>query len=77
MNFEFSDAQKMIRQTAQEFTERYVAPLAAELDQTGEFPRETFSRIAALLFTVFGIPDVFGCCGVSDFVKIIVVSVLA
>ena len=77
MNFEFSDAQKMIRQTAQEFTERYVAPLAAELDQTGEFPRETFSRMAAHGFTGIGIPEVYGGSGGSDIEKIIVVSELA
>ena len=65
MNFEFSDAQKMIRQTAQEFTERYVAPLAAELDLTGEFPRETFSRMASHGFTGIGIPEEYGGSGLG------------
>jgi Acyl-CoA dehydrogenases len=77
MNFDFSDAQKMIRQTAQEFTERYVAPLAAELDQTGEFPRETFGRMAAHGFTGIGIPEEYGGSGGSDIEKVIVVSELA
>lgn len=77
MNFEFSDAQKMIRQTAQEFTERYVAPLAAELDLTGEFPRETFSRMASHGFTGIGIPEEYGGSGGSDIEKVIVVSELA
>lgn len=77
MNFDFSDAQKMIRQTAQEFTERYVAPLAAELDQTGEFPRETFSRMAAHGFTGIGIPEEYGGSGGGDIEKVILVSELA
>ena len=77
MNFDFSDAQKMIRQTAQEFAERYVAPLAAELDQTGEFPRETFGRMAAHGFTGIGIPEEYGGSGGSDIEKVIVVSELA
>ena len=77
MNFDFSDAQKMIRQTAQEFTERYVAPLAAELDLTGEFPRETFARMAAHGFTGIGIPEEYGGSGGSDIEKVIVVSELA
>ncbi len=77
MNFDFSEAQKMIRQTAQEFTERYVAPLAAELDLTGEFPRETFSRMASHGFTGIGIPEEYGGSGGSDIEKVIVVSELA
>jgi alkylation response protein AidB-like acyl-CoA dehydrogenase len=77
MNFDFSEAQKMIRQTAQEFTERYVAPLAAELDLTGEFPRETFARMASHGFTGIGIPEEYGGSGGSDIEKVIVVSELA
>ena len=77
MNFDFSEAQKMIQQTAQEFTERYVAPLAAELDLTGEFPRETFSRMASHGFTGIGIPEEYGGSGGSDIEKVIVVSELA
>jgi alkylation response protein AidB-like acyl-CoA dehydrogenase len=34
------DAHAMLQKVAREFAEKEVAPLAAELDLTGEFPRE-------------------------------------
>ncbi len=77
MDFDFSDAQAMIRTTAREFAERYVAPLAAELDRTGEFPRDTFAKMAAHGFTGIGIPEEYGGSGGGDVEKVIVVSELA
>ncbi len=60
MNFELTEDQAMIRDTAREFAERYVAPGAAERDQTAEFPIEPFRQAAELGFTGVFVPEEFG-----------------
>ena len=37
MNFEFSDEQKMLRQTARDFVDKEIMPYMAEWDEKGSF----------------------------------------
>ena len=48
MNFEMTDAQRMIRDMVREFAEKEIRPRAAEIDQTDEFPRDLYRRMAEL-----------------------------
>ena len=50
MNVEFllSDEQRLIRDAARDFAQRIVAPSAAAVDRSGEFPREIYGEMAAL-----------------------------
>lgn len=54
MHFGLTDEQAMIRQTVREFAEREIAPLARHVDESGEFPAETFRKMAAL--DLMGLP---------------------
>lgn len=38
MNFELSDAQRMLRDMVRDFAEKEIKPRAAEIDRTDEFP---------------------------------------
>ncbi|ENO12291.1 acyl-CoA dehydrogenase family protein, partial [Thermoplasmatales archaeon SCGC AB-539-C06] len=38
MKLELNDQQKMIQKMVQEFAEKEIGPIAAELDEKGEFP---------------------------------------
>jgi len=38
MDFDLTDAQRLTRDLVREFAEREVAPRAAEIDRTDEFP---------------------------------------
>ena len=60
MNLELSDDHKTVLKTAREFAEKEVKPLAHHLDETGEFPRETFRKAAELGFTGVYIPEAYG-----------------
>src|SRR3972149_2177810 len=42
MNFALSEEQRLIRETAHRIAKERVAPRAAELDETGEFPEDIF-----------------------------------
>jgi len=77
MNFKFSDAQEMLRKVAREFAENEVQPIAAEIDKTGRFPRETFEKMTEVMFTGIGTPEEYGGAGGGDTDKVIVVSEIA
>src|SRR5439155_10448617 len=46
MDFDLSPEHEMIRQTARDFAEKEIRPVAARVDKTGEFPRATIARMA-------------------------------
>src|SRR4030042_825994 len=50
MNFEFTEEQLMIQQTAREFAQSEIAPTAVERDKTGEFPTEIVKKVGELGF---------------------------
>ena len=54
MDFTLSKKHEMARTLFREFAEKEVKPLAQEVDETEEFPRETVEKMAKLGF--FGIP---------------------
>jgi len=67
----------MLRKVAREFAEKEVQPIAAEIDKTGRFPRETFDKMARIGFTGIGTPLEYGGSGGNDIDKVIVVSEIA
>ncbi|WP_163193132.1 acyl-CoA dehydrogenase [Clostridium thermarum] len=54
MNFTLSKEQELVRQMVREFAVNEVKPIAAEIDETEEFPMENVKKMAKLGF--FGIP---------------------
>jgi alkylation response protein AidB-like acyl-CoA dehydrogenase len=54
MHFELSEEQDLIRRAVREFAEREIAPRARHVDETGEFPAETFRKMGQL--GLMGIP---------------------
>ena len=42
MQFELNEEQKLIQQTARRIAKERVAPRAAEMDETGEYPHDVF-----------------------------------
>ena len=54
MSFKLNKEQEMIQKVSREFTKQYIEPIAAEIDQTEEYPRENLKRMARL--GMFGIP---------------------
>jgi butyryl-CoA dehydrogenase len=65
MKLELSEQQKMIRNMVREFAEKEVAPLAAELDKTGEYPTKTLEKMAKLGLLGIIIPQEYGGAGLD------------
>jgi butyryl-CoA dehydrogenase len=65
MNFELSDEQRMIRDTARDFAAREVAPKAAELDKSGRWPGEIVAKMGELGLMGVAIPEAYGGAGMD------------
>ncbi len=60
MDLQLSDEHRMIRDMARDFAEAEIAPIAAEYDETGEFPRETIAKMGAHGFMGIAVPEEYG-----------------
>jgi len=63
MNFDLSDAQRLIRDMVREFAEKEIRPRAAEIDRTDEFPRDLWKRMAELGILGMTLPPEYGGSG--------------
>jgi len=65
MKLELNEQQKMIRSMVREFAEKEIAPLAAELDKTGEYPTKILEKMAKLGLLGIIIPQQYGGAGLD------------
>jgi butyryl-CoA dehydrogenase len=65
MDFELTDEQRMIRDTAREFAAREIAPKAAELDKNARWPSEILAKMAELGLLGVAIPQEYGGAGMD------------
>ncbi len=77
MDFEFAPEHEMIRQTVHDFTEKEIRPIAANIDQTGEFPRLTIAKMASLGLLGVAIPAEYGGAGLDTISLAIAVEEVA
>jgi butyryl-CoA dehydrogenase len=63
VNLALTDEQALLQRTVREFAEAEVQPRAREIDETGNFSRETFRKAAALGLAGVAIPDRYGGAG--------------
>ncbi|MEW6567193.1 MAG: acyl-CoA dehydrogenase [Chloroflexota bacterium] len=64
-NLNLSPEHEMIRQTARDFAQKEIAPVAAHFDETGEFPSETIRKMGQLGLMGIEIPEEYGGAGMD------------
>ncbi|MBU2611503.1 MAG: acyl-CoA dehydrogenase [Chloroflexi bacterium] len=55
----------MIIQTARDFAQEKIAPVAAEFDESGEFPHETIKKMGEMGFMGIEVPEEYGGAGLD------------
>jgi alkylation response protein AidB-like acyl-CoA dehydrogenase len=64
-NFNLTDEHEMLRREARRFAQEEIAPIAAEYDETGDFPSETIRKMGAMGFMGIEIPEDYGGVGMD------------
>ncbi|HTE41868.1 MAG TPA: acyl-CoA dehydrogenase family protein [Steroidobacteraceae bacterium] len=65
MNFALTEDQEAIQSAAREFAQNEIAPIAAQFDASGEFPRETIRRAGEQGFMGVETPSEYGGSGMD------------
>lgn len=63
--FPLSDEHRMIRDTARDFAQKEIAPIAAEFDESGEFPHATIKKMGEMGFMGIEVPEEYGGAGMD------------
>jgi len=65
MHFSLTEEQKLIQESARDFAQREIVPIAAEHDRTGEFPLATIRKAGQLGFMGVEVPEAYGGAGLD------------
>jgi alkylation response protein AidB-like acyl-CoA dehydrogenase len=63
VNFELDDEQRLFRQTLRDFADKRIAPVAAELERSGEYPEEILAGLRDLGLFGLNVPEEYGGLG--------------
>ena len=63
--FSLTQEHEMIRQAARDFAQKEIAPIAAEFDESGEFPHQTIKKMGEMGFMGIEVPEEYGGAGMD------------
>lgn len=63
--YPLTEEHKMLRDAARDFAQKEIVPIAAEYDETGEFPHATIKKMGELGFMGIEIPERYGGAGMD------------
>jgi len=66
-----SEEHEMIRQAARDFAQKEIAPVAAEYDESGEFPFETIRKMGEMGFMGIEVPEEYGGAGMDTLAYVV------
>jgi butyryl-CoA dehydrogenase len=74
VNFELTEEQQLLQKSVREFAEAEVRPRAKDLDETGHFPRDLFTKAAGLGLTGIAVDENDGGTGFDHIAYTIVIE---
>ena len=77
MDFTLTEEQQMIQQAARDFAQQSIAPVAAQFDLSGEFPRQTIAAAGELGFMGVEVPQEYGGAGLDTICYALVMEEIA
>lgn len=63
--YPLTDEHKMIRDAARDFAQKEISPIAAEHDESGEFPHATMKKMGEMGFMGIEVPEQYGGAGMD------------
>jgi alkylation response protein AidB-like acyl-CoA dehydrogenase len=75
--FKLSEEHEMLREAVRGVCEDKIAPLAAEVDATGEFPQASYDALRQADFHAVHIPEQYGGAGADALATVIVIEEVA
>jgi alkylation response protein AidB-like acyl-CoA dehydrogenase len=63
--YPLNEEQKMIRDAARDFAQNEIVPIAAEFDESGEFPHATIKKMGGMGFMGIEVPEEYGGAGLD------------
>ena len=67
MQFPLTDEQRLIQETARQFADQEIAPVADQHNREGKFPLELVRRMGELGFLGMLVPETYGGTGIGNF----------
>ncbi len=77
VSFSLTEEQELLRQTAREFARNEIIPVAAQYDESHEFPWPVIRKAQELGYTTMTVPQEYGGSGLSMFEECLVTEELA
>jgi len=77
MDLQLSDEHRMIRDMARDFAQKEIAPIAAQYDETGEFPYETIMKMGVHGFMGIAVPEEYGGVGMDTLAYVLALEEIA
>ncbi len=74
---ELTDEHIMLRDAVREFARREIVPIAAEFDETGEFPLDTIRKMGAMGLMGIEMPEEYGGAGMDTIAYVLAVTEIA
>ncbi|WP_035586610.1 acyl-CoA dehydrogenase family protein, partial [Hippea jasoniae] len=74
MNFDLTDDEKLIRDTAREFAQKELKPIAAQIDKDHKIPEEIVAKMGELGLLGTYVPEEYGGAGTSFMAYVLVVE---
>jgi alkylation response protein AidB-like acyl-CoA dehydrogenase len=77
MDFELTEEQQAIRDLARDFAQKEIAPIAAQIDETGEFPSATVKKMGELGLMGIEVPQEYGGAGLDTLAYVLAIEEIA
>lgn len=74
MDFSFTPEQELLRKTAREFAEKWIAPKVDEMEETGKLPMDLLKKMAEQGFMGVLTPPEYGGTGAGHVARIIILE---
>lgn len=75
--FEITGQHKLLQQAARDFAQSQIAPIAAEFDESGEFPIDTVRAMGEMGFMGIEVPEEYGGAGLDTLAYALVLEELS